>query len=220
MDHQPRLGVRAEESARDRSIRLAATRPDWAVGFEDETWWSRPASPARHSRAEPDRPPRLVEQAVAKGDPAPKAPARYGLLVRRAAPAGGWQERAWPRFVDGRPISGLMTRFLAWCCAKLQARGKRALLLVWDNAGWHVSHEVRAWIHGHNRRVKRAGTGVRIVSCYLPTKSPWLNPIEPKCVHGKRRVAEPARLLRADELIERVCAAFGCPDDEHLAIPQ
>ena len=66
----------------------------------------------------------------------------------------------------------------------------------------------------------QAGIGARIVSCHLPTKSPWLNPIEPNWAHGKRRVAEPARLLPADELIERVCAAFDCPHHEHLAIPQ
>ena len=140
--------------------------------------------------------------------------------MRWAQPAGGWHEEVWLRFVDGRPVSALTTQFLAWCCAKLAAAGKRALLLVWDNASWHVSHEVRTWIRQHNRDVKRASTGVRIVSCQLPSKAPWLNPIEPKWVHGKRRVAEPTRLLPAHELIERVCAAFGCPHEEHLAIPQ
>jgi len=140
--------------------------------------------------------------------------------VRWARPDGGWHEQAWLRFVDGRPTSAVTTQYLTWCCAKLERLGKRALLLVWDNAGWHVSREVRAWIRDHNRRVTQAGTGIRIVNCSLPTKRPWLNPIEPKWLHGKRRVAEPARLLSADELIDRVCAAFGCPQDEHLAIPQ
>jgi len=51
---------------------------------------------------------------------------------------------------------------------------------VWDNATWHLSKEVRAWIRQHNCRVKQTGAGVRIVTCYLPVKSPWLNPIEPK----------------------------------------
>jgi hypothetical protein len=78
---------------------------------------------------------------------------------------------------------------------------------------------VRGWIRQHNRDVKRTGRGVRIIACYLPIKAPWLNPIEPKWVHGKRRVAEPARLLPAHELIERVCAAFSCPPEAHLAIP-
>lgn len=162
---------------------------------------------------------RLVEQAVAQDDPDPKALACYGLLVRWAESAGEWHEEAWLRFVDGRPVSAVTTQYLAWCCAQLEARGKEALLLVWDNAPWHVSREVRGWVRTHNRRVKRTGRGVRIIPCYLPIKSPWLNPIEPKWAHGKRRVVEPARLLSAHELIDRVCAAFDCSHDAHLLIP-
>jgi transposase len=139
--------------------------------------------------------------------------------VRWATPDGDWQEQAWLRFVAGRPVSAITTQYLAWCCAKLAAAGKEALLLVWDNAPWHVSRAVRAWIRAHNRRVKLAGRGVRIVPCYLPIKSPWLNPIEPKWAHGKRRVVEPARLLSANELIDRVCAAFGCDHVPQLVIP-
>jgi hypothetical protein len=140
VDHQPGSGVRAEKSARDRLIRQAATHPTWALGFQDEVWWSRPAAPALHSWAAADRPLRLVEQTVAQDDPDPKALACYGLLVRWAAPqGGGWHEEAWLRFVDGRPLSAVTTEYLAWCCAKLAALGKDALLLVWDNAPWHVS---------------------------------------------------------------------------------
>ena len=89
-------------------------------------WWSRLAHPALHAWAEPDRPLRLVEQAVAKDDPDPKALACYGLLVRwwDAGPAGPRHEEAWLRFVDGRPVSAVTTRFLAWCCAKLAAAGQ------------------------------------------------------------------------------------------------
>jgi transposase len=205
------------KGARDRLIRLALGHPDWALGFADETWWSRLARPALRSWAEPDRPLRLVEQTVAKGEP--KALACYGLLVRWwERPDRLRHEEAWLRFVDGRPVSGLTTRFLAWCCAKLEAAGKAALLLVWDNASWHVSRAVRAWIRQHNRAVKRARCGVRIINGYLPIKAPWLNPIEPKWVHSKRRVIEPARLLPASELIERVCAAFDCPLTDRLAV--
>jgi transposase len=198
---------------------LAASHPTWVLGFQDEVWWSRLAQPALHSWAEPDRPLRLVEQAVAKDDPDPKALACYGLLLRTATADGEWHEETWLRFVDGRPVSAVTTAYLEWCCARLQAAGKEALLLVWDNAPWHVSHHVRDWIRAHNRRVKWSGRGVRIITCYLPIKSPWLNPIEPKWAHGKRRVAEPARLLSADELIERVYAAFDCHQHPPLAIP-
>ena len=61
---------------------------------------------------------------------------------------------------------------------------------------------------------------MRIISCPLPTKSPWLNHIEPHWVHAKRTVAEPDRLLSAGELAERVCAYFDCPCEEHLSIPE
>jgi hypothetical protein len=36
-------------------------------------------------------------------------------------------------------------------------------VLVWDNAAWHVSRAVQAWIGEHNRMVKRTG-GVRILN--------------------------------------------------------
>jgi hypothetical protein len=196
------------------------THPTWALGFEDEVWWSRLAAPALHAWAEADRCLHLVEQAVAKHDPAPKALACYGLLVRWWAPGEPRHEEAWLRFVDGRPLSAITTQFLAWSCAKLTAAGKDALLLVWDNASWHTGRQVRAWIRAHNRRVKREGQGVRIVVCWLPSNSPWLNPIEPKWVHGKRKVVEPDRLLPAPELAERVCAAFDCPYEEHLTMPE
>jgi len=189
------------------------------MGFEDEVWWSRLAQPALHTWAEPDQPWRLVEQAVAKDDPDPKALACYGRLVRWAAADGHRAEATWLRFVAGRPVSARTTEFLAWCCDQLAVAGKEALLLVWDNAPWHGSRVVRQWIRAHNRQVKTTGRGVRLVNCYLPSKSPWLNPIEPQWAHGKRRVVEPARLLSAAELRARVCAAFDCPEEALLGLP-
>ena len=91
---------------------------------------------------------------------------------------------------------------------------------MWDNASWHISHEVRDWIEEHNRESKKSGKGVRIISCFLPKQSPWLNSIEPKWMHGKRRVMEADRLLTAHEVAERVCLAFDCPHYEHLSLPE
>jgi len=161
---------------------------------------------------------RLIERTVARDDPDPKALACYGLLVRQWDAAGQRDERMLLRFVTGRPVSALTTQFLDWCCARLAAQGKTALLLVWDNASWHISKAVRGWIKAHNRAVKRGEARVRIVVCPLPTKSPWLNPIEPKWMHGKRWIVEPARLLTADEIAVRVCTAFGCVHEPHLVI--
>ena len=56
--------------------------------------------------------------------------------------------------------------------------------------------------------------------CFLPTKSPWLNPIEPTWGHGKRRIVEPARLLTGHERESRARAACDCPLDDCLALLQ
>ena len=185
------------------------------VGFEDETWWSRLALPSVHAWSEKGEPPRLERHSVAKDDPDPKAVSCYGLFVAEF-------KQTWLRFVDGRPVSGITARFLSWCSEELVAAGKEVLVLVWDNnASWHVSKEVKQWMGEHNRRVKKGEKqGVRIVSCLLPKKSPWLNPIEPKWMHGKRRVVEATGPLTAHELAERVCSAFDCPHHEHLSLPE
>jgi transposase len=141
------------------------------------------------------------------------------LLVRRYETREEPREEVWLRFVTGRPVSTVTEQFLTWCCAQLATTGTTTLVLVWDNASWHVSRAVRAGLRAHNQRAHREG-GVRIVPCWLPSKSPWLNPIEPKWVHGKRRIVEPTRLLTAREVEERVCATFDCPVRDHLAIPQ
>jgi hypothetical protein len=108
------------------------------VGFEDECWWSRVALPTLSSWAEEGKPLRLVQRSVAKDDPDPKAISCYGLYMPEL-------EQRWLRFVDGRPVSGITTCFLEWCTEKLEALGKKVLLLIWDNASWHISKEVRRW---------------------------------------------------------------------------
>lgn len=145
---------------------------------------------------------RLVEQEAQKTDPDPKALACYGLL---RADTG----QMLLRFVQGRPVSGVTIPFLAWLLARLAEEGKEALLMIWDNASWHISKAVRAWVKAHNRKVKAEG-GCRLLVCRLPSKSPWLNNIEPKWVHGKRAVVEPDRTLMADELKNRLCDYYGC----------
>jgi len=162
---------------------------------------------------------RLIEQTGAGDDPDPKAVACYGLLARCWDQPAARREELWLRFVEGRPVSAVTIDFLAWCADRAQERGKRAVLLVWDNATWHDSQLVRTWVRQHNRQVKQGGHGVRLVSALLPSKSPWLNPIEPKCVRGKRKVLEPDRLMATAELVEHVCAVYGCPHEPHLVTP-
>ena len=140
---------------------------------------------------------------VERHEPEAKALACYGLWQ----PAG---ERMWLRFVAGRPVSAVTCAFLRWVTRRLAAEGTRVLVLIWDNASWHVSRAVRAWIKAHNRRAQ-AQRGCRLLVCGLPSKSPWLNPIEPRWAHGKRAVIEPARKLTGAELKQRLCAYYDCP---------
>ena len=152
---------------------------------------------------------RLVRHTAGRDDPEPQALACYGLWLPARA-------QMLLRFVAGRPVSAVTCAFLAWAAGRLAADGVRVLALIWDNASWHISREVRTWIRHHNRRVKAAG-GCRLLVCRLPSKSPWLNSIEPKWVHGKRAIVEPERKLPAAELKRRLCDHYRCPLLQPLA---
>jgi hypothetical protein len=188
-------------------MRLAAQPADWVLGFVAETRWSRLAQPALHSWTA-GKPLRLVEQGLPRREPDPNALACYGLLRTDV-------HKVLLRFVDGRPVSHVTTALLAWLCQRLAGERKRVLVLLWDHASWHISREVRTWVRAHHQQVKRHG-GVRLLTWRLPIKSPWLNPLEPPWVHGKRAIVAPARLLTAAEIITRVCGYFGCAHVEHL----
>jgi hypothetical protein len=108
--------------------------------------WSRLARPALHAWAG-EQPLRLVQQEVDQADPDPKALACSGLL---RGDTGGMLVRS----VEGRSVSQVTEDFLGWLGGRLGAEGKTALLLVWDNASWHVSRRVRARIKVHNQRAK------------------------------------------------------------------
>jgi putative transposase len=75
------------------------------------------------------------------------------------------------------------------------------IYVAWDNADTHEDDEVEA--------VVRAAAG-RLVLLYLPTYSPWLNPIEMLWRHFRREVThcecfetKPALLAAAQQCFER-----------------
>lgn len=183
------------------------------VGYQDETWWSRLKQPNVHSWRGEDDVLRLEELERTKDDPDPAALCCYGLLRADT-------EAMLLRFVDGRPVSQVTVDYLEWVCECLAREGKQVLLLIWDNASWHRSRAVQAWLRQHNQAARRAQQqgepAVRIMACWLPVKSPWLNAIEPKWMHGKKAIMEPARKLTSDEVHERTCSHFGCARLEPL----
>ena len=181
--------------------------------------------PAMHAWAG-DKPLRLVMHTAGCDDPEPSAFGRSDSEAGQASGLAGalacdglWlpaRARMLLRFVEGRPVSTVTCAFLAWAAECLAAEGVRVLALIWDNAPWHISRAVRGWIGRHNRLVKAKG-GCRLLVCRLPSKSPWLNAIEPKWVHGKRAVVEPERKLAAAELKQRLCEHYQCPLLQPLA---
>lgn len=190
---------------RDRLIEVAR-RSGWGLGYLDEVWWSRFALPSLSTWGEQLLP--LEQRTADKSDPDPKAMACYGVWLQALG-------QMLLRFVEQRPLSEITCLFLEWLCEQLAQF--RVLVLVWDNATWHGSQRVRQWLRQHNRQVKASGQGVRLVICRLPVKSPWLNAIEPKWMHGKRAIVEPNQTLSAEELKTRICDYFDCPLLEPLA---
>jgi transposase len=63
--------------------------------------------------------------------------------------------------------------------ALLERHPSGTVYVAWDNAGTHVDDDVEA--------VVRSAAG-RLVLLYLPTYSPWLNPIEMLWRHFRREV--------------------------------
>lgn len=157
---------------------------------------------------------RLVEREANPGEEEPKALACYGVYfpertAEDASEKASGESDMLLRFIEDRPVSGKTTTFLEWVCQRLGRRGTHVWALIWDQASWHVSGEVQTWIQRHNEKVKQEG-GVRILACELPSKSPWLNPIEPKWLHGKRAIYAPEGTLTPEDVIERVHAYYDC----------
>jgi hypothetical protein len=175
---------------------LATRHPDGGLGVVDETWWSRLAQPAMQAwTAESSM--RLLEHVLPTGAREPKAWCGDGLWRRDSHPL-------LRRFVQGRPVSHVTTDCLPGLVPRMAAERKRVFGLIWDHASWHSSREGRTGVRAHNQRVKREG-GVRLLTCRLPVKSPWLHPLAPRWIHGKRAMVEPTRPLTAAEIMSRVC---------------
>ena len=130
-----------------------------------------------------------------------KALACYGALcetTRQVYLSWCWQ----------RPNGDETITFLKLLCSATQALRKRTLVVIWDNASWHVARKVKRWIRRYNQEAKQSGSP-RLLVWALPKRSPWLNPIEARWMHAKRQVFEPSSQdLSAHELRRRVFAAL------------
>ncbi len=60
-------------------------------------------------------------------------------------------------------------------------------MVFWDNAPWHVAVGLRERVGAYNRQAKRVGK-LRVLLFFLPSKSPWLMPLEGVFGQTKRAV--------------------------------
>lgn len=110
-------------------------------------------------------------------------------------------------FCEGQPNSEQTWAFVQRLLDTARQEKKRVVVIIWDQASWHTSKRLKRWMRVYNRQAKEKGD-VRLLTFLLPKKSPWLNPIEPRWIHAKRKVCEPAGELTACELHRRLCAHF------------
>src|SRR3954451_22744861 len=131
-------GASREEAARAAGMDRQTLR-DWVHRYNAE------GLPGLHDRHRSGRKPRLIPAALIDDRLRPLAAGDRGEPVgRRQQPvpgvAAGGDDGLVVRlcFVAGGPVSIVTCAFLAWVAERLAAEGVRVLVLIWDNAGWHV----------------------------------------------------------------------------------
>lgn len=169
---------------------------------QDECWFSRFKQTNAHGWALADQPLRLVQRTpTAEEDH--KALACFGAVCQNT----GWK---YFYFCPGQPNTDTTIGLLKQLLTIARDQGKRVLLIFWDQASWHKSQKLRRWLREHNQKAKQSGD-VRLLTYLLPSKSPWLNSMEPHWVHAKRKVAEWDGKLSVPMLKRRLCAHFQVP---------
>lgn len=166
---------------------------------QDECWFSRFAQPRMRGWAAKGEELRLVQR-----QPKPKEPGK--ALACLGAVRQDTGER-FLYFCDGQPDTDKIILMLERLLAVARCERKCVLAIIWDRATWHKSQKLKRWIHKHNQAAKQSGD-VRLLTCLLPVKSPWLNPMEAHWVHAKRKIAEPDGEITVNELKCRLCAHF------------
>jgi hypothetical protein len=148
---------------RDRLLVLARQTPGGAAVWLDQSWFVR--WPYRFW-AWDKKPPQVAKRWVEKVDTV----ALYATLDDES-------QEAFLDWVEGQPNSDKTVAFLEKLMSYWTQQGKRFIVLFWDRAPWHKSRQTRQWIRAYNQRAKQDGL-TRLVICYLPTRSPWLMPLE------------------------------------------
>lgn len=150
----------------DRLLKMARTSPDGAAVWLDECWFVR--WPYRYWRW------------ALEDEPSPRVPKRWNEDVDRMALYATLDDETqepFLRWIEGQPNSDRTVEFLIALMEYWNTKGKRFIVLFWDKASWHTSKQTRAWIRAYNQLAKQEGL-TRLLICTLPSRSPWLMPLE------------------------------------------
>jgi transposase len=151
---------------RDRLLAIARAAPDGTALWLDQSWFSR--WPYRfRAWAAKDAGLRVAQRWSEKVD----TTALYAALDDES-------QEAFLRWSTGQPDSEETVEFLEALMVHCTQKGLRFIVLIWDKAPWHTSKRTQGWIRAYNRRAKEEAR-TRLIVCQLPTRSPWLMPLEP-----------------------------------------
>jgi len=151
---------------RDRLWAMARSAADGAAFWLDQSWFSRWPYQFRAWAAK-DAPLRVAQRWSEEVD----TTALYAALEDES-------QEAFLRWATGQPNSEETVQFLEELMVHCTRKGLRFIVLIWDKASWHTSKRTQGWIRAYNRRAKEEAR-TRLIVCQLPTRSPWLMPLEP-----------------------------------------
>ena len=176
------------------------------IVYEDESWFSPLKVPRLRALSRQGNPQRIpARRRFKKGDP--RSLVVYGALRLSDRSVDVWRS-------DGYPNSTWTRAFLNHLLRGATRAGKRWLVVIWDNASFHVSKILKKWMRRYNRWARKHGR-TRIVPYQLPTASPWLNPIEPHWLHCKRAVYAVDHIPTIEEIRHAVDDYFDIRNAQH-----
>lgn len=150
----------------------------WAAAFTDESWfvlWPRQSS----TWARRKHPQRITKAKSWKKGEAPPTTCLYADLDAMTREVTAEWHDTWNQHETWQHLTGTIRRYAT--------HGHRFLVIVWDNAPWHLARRLHRLLARYNRHAKRHGR-MRVLLFALPIKAPWLMPLEAVFGQTKRAV--------------------------------
>lgn len=180
-----------KKNRRDWAIATALSSDDYDLEFADESWFvAQQASGIMN----PQMGSAWTEDGKLVKVPASRSKGKMTLSIYAGLSLKSGQINY--RFTHKNNTDQTI-EYLKMRSEQCKAKGLKRLYIVWDNASFHISKKLKGWLRDYNKGVRKSG-GTLIHLVALPSKSPWLNPIEAVFRWLKRR----ALLCRIHETLE------------------